>query len=292
MKKLQTRFRAIDKEDIAGQFASKQDTVGAHILDEPTIVYDRSAGNAPVLLRTDLDTKGMLLLEVILSLATKHKFADNVRRIAQGDGYPCEVFGAVPSNEIFRKYGASLAEFEARDPVFASALRGIIAMGWRQTRREAPDLAAAMSSYEWAHKDWLIEHTPYTSGVINDNVQMSYHRDRRNVKWSGSTMVVCRRHVTGGHLHLPELDLLVKCTHGTVLSFYGEMYWHGVTPMEGSTRDRAGRYSIVAYSKSRIQMAGSSRQEHRSAAIRATKAGDDIRDTVIKLPPHKRGNSK
>ncbi|AKF14571.1 queuine tRNA-ribosyltransferase [Mycobacterium phage Baee] len=95
--------------------------------------------------------------------------------------------------------------------------------------------------------DWRIgESKLWTSGVVNDTAQLPYHRDGFNFPvWSA--MPVLRRGTRGGHLHLPEYDLVVPCDDSTVVYFEGYRYVHGVTPITRVKRGEGYRISIVYY---------------------------------------------
>lgn len=93
--------------------------------------------------------------------------------------------------------------------------------------------------------DWLMGSTPWTSGVLNETSPLPYHIDRNNLPvWSA--MIVCRRNVTGGHLHLPEYNLTVECRDGDIVWFPGWDLVHGVTPMR-RTRPDGYRFTAVFY---------------------------------------------
>lgn len=95
--------------------------------------------------------------------------------------------------------------------------------------------------------DWKLgEAKLWTSGVVNDTAQLPYHRDGFNFPvWSA--MPVLRRGTRGGHLHLPEYDLVVPCFDGTVTFFEGFRLVHGVTPIT-RVKGRPGyRISAVYY---------------------------------------------
>jgi hypothetical protein len=105
--------------------------------------------------------------------------------------------------------------------------------------------ADMMRARETIRSEWMIGGTPWTSGVLNETSPLPYHRDANNLPcWSA--MLVLRRGVTGGHLHLPEYNLVVECRDGDVIWFPGYDLIHGVTPMDRRTRD-AYRYTAVFY---------------------------------------------
>lgn len=86
----------------------------------------------------------------------------------------------------------------------------------------------------------------WTSGVVNDTAQLPYHRDRFNFS-TWSAMPVVRRGVRGGHLHLPEYDVVLPCADSTVILFPGERLLHGVTPLERLRGGEGYRISVVYY---------------------------------------------
>lgn len=94
--------------------------------------------------------------------------------------------------------------------------------------------------------DWFLgEQELWTSGVINQDSQLPYHRDSFNFP-TWSAMPVLRRGMDGGHLHIPEYDVVIGCRDGWAVFFPGHDLVHGVTPMRPRVKD-AYRYSIVYY---------------------------------------------
>ncbi|AEJ95677.1 hypothetical protein BANE1_2 [Mycobacterium phage Bane1] len=95
--------------------------------------------------------------------------------------------------------------------------------------------------------DWRLgEAKLWTSGVVNDTCQLPYHRDGFNFPvWSA--MPVVRRGTRGGHLHLPEYDIVVPCGDGSVTFFEGYRLVHGVTPITRVKAKEGYRISCVYY---------------------------------------------
>lgn len=117
---------------------------------------------------------------------------------------------------------------------------------WDMLERHAPDGASAtLTAAEQILPDWRLGSTGWTSGIVNQTSALLYHRDRNNGPGAWSSMVVIRRNTRGGHLHIPEYDLVVPCRDGTVLMFPGPELVHGVTPIE--IRPGGYRYSVVYY---------------------------------------------
>jgi hypothetical protein len=117
--------------------------------------------------------------------------------------------------------------------------------------------------------DWrLTDHALWTSGVINKESPLPYHRDGNNFD-AWSVMPVVRRGVRGGHLHLPEYDMVVPCRDGYAVAFYGKRLVHGVTPMERTTPD-AYRVSVVYYALRGLKDCHTFAAETARAAVRRT----------------------
>ena len=115
-----------------------------------------------------------------------------------------------------------------------------------------PDVYAAdQRTAEPIHPEWRIPGTHWTSGVLNDTSPLPYHYDRNNLP-TWSAMIVARRDVEGGHLHIPELNLTIPCRDRDVVYFPGWNYVHGVTPMR-RTRPDGYRYTAVFYTVAGMQ---------------------------------------
>lgn len=122
---------------------------------------------------------------------------------------------------------------------------------WRMLEQHAPDGASAtLTAAEKILPDWRLGDTGWTSGIVNKTSALLYHRDRNNGIGAWSAMAVIRRNTRGGHLHLPEYDLVVPCRDGAVIMFPGPELVHGVTPIE--VRPDGYRYSIVYYNVAKM----------------------------------------
>lgn len=93
--------------------------------------------------------------------------------------------------------------------------------------------------------EWRLPGCQWTSGVLNETSPLPYHYDRNNLP-TWSAMVVARRGMRGGHLHVPELGLVIDCRDGDVVFFAGWHFVHGVTPIHRAAPD-GYRYSAVFY---------------------------------------------
>ncbi|QPX62117.1 queuine tRNA-ribosyltransferase [Mycobacterium phage Indlovu] len=155
--------------------------------------------------------------------------------------------------------------YAPRRPVIWREACGIATLG-----RDRPDIEAVLESYadqfmdglaridmrlirdgraatESVTPDWKMGGSQFwTSGVVNDTAQLPYHRDGFNFPvWSAMPLV--RRGTRGGHLHLPEYDLVVPCADATVTYFEGFRLVHGVTPITRVKAKQGYRISAVYY---------------------------------------------
>lgn len=95
-------------------------------------------------------------------------------------------------------------------------------------------------------REWMVaDEAWWTSGVVNWMSPLPYHYDQNNAQ-TWSAMPVVRRGVQGGHLHIPEYDLVLECRDGDVVYFAGWDMIHGVTPLNKTDRD-GYRISAVFY---------------------------------------------
>jgi hypothetical protein len=123
--------------------------------------------------------------------------------------------------------------------------------------------------------DWrLTEASLWTSGVINKESSLPYHRDGNNFD-AWSVMPVVRRGVRGGHLHLPEFDMVVPCRDGYSVMFYGKRIVHGVTPMAKTMPD-AYRVSVVYYALRGLKNCHTYAEETAYAARRRTERETEL----------------
>lgn len=136
--------------------------------------------------------------------------------------------------------GQDAPEAHARITAAALVLRSMM-------RDALPEVAARDEARATAVRDdWRMRGTQWTSGVLNHTSPLPYHYDRNNLEPVWSAMIVARRGVRGGYLHVPELDLTVECRDGDVVFFPGWQFVHGVTPLHKTARD-GYRFTAVYY---------------------------------------------
>ena len=95
--------------------------------------------------------------------------------------------------------------------------------------------------------EWRISGSPFTSGIVNKNNELPYHRDAGNFKGVYSNMIAFKNQVSGGRLCVPEFGIKFEIEDNSLLIFDGQKYLHGVTPIIKTGR-QSYRYTVVYYS--------------------------------------------
>ena len=185
-------------------------------------------------------------------------------------------FGYQPPVPMRRRYGCSRSQFNSEYPLAMEQIAQFCRVSehvFRVHASEVHDLTCGKVR-DAISPAWLIAGTPWSSGIINKTVSLPYHRDQANVTSSWSAMMVCRRQVEGGFLHLADYDTYLTVPHGSITIFDGQSITHGVTPFK-MTSPAGYRYSIVTYAKVGMKKCCvNPADEGRRAALEATEAED------------------
>lgn len=174
----------------------------------------------------------------------------NVRgtpRAASGNRNTSVTFGYRPRKPMMRQEGCVLTAFNRDYPDTAAYLAHYSGVLAQQLAAAFPEIEVmGRDVIERVLPDWrLDDHSLWTSGVINKESSLPYHRDGNNFD-AWSVMPVLRRSVRGGFLHIPEYGLTVPARDGWSVAFYGKGLVHGVTPMRKTKAD-GYRISVVYY---------------------------------------------
>lgn len=86
----------------------------------------------------------------------------------------------------------------------------------------------------------------FSSGIVNKDNQLPYHKDAGNFPGVYSNMVGLKHGIQGGHLICPEFGLKFEISDGSLLIFNGQEILHGVSPIKKMSAD-AYRYTVVYY---------------------------------------------
>jgi hypothetical protein len=167
-------------------------------------------------------------------------------RAASGRRNASRVFGWSPRRPVQRREACNSTSLAKEQPAEQAVLDAWAVRLLDQLRELDPAVADRdEATMREVLPEWRMAGTTWTSGVVNQNSQLPYHRDGFNFP-TWSAMPVLRRGVEGGHLHLPEYDLTVACRDGWGVFFCGQQLVHGVTPMRRTAPD-GYRFSVVYY---------------------------------------------
>lgn len=183
----------------------------------------------------------------ILSVQEKKAFGQSTLRVSSGRKNNSVTFGYRPRKPMISQEGCVLTAFNRDFPDEAAFLAYYSEVLAQQVADTFPEIeVAAREVVDQVLPDWrLSDSSVWTSGVINKESALPYHRDGNNFD-AWSVMPVVRRGVTGGHLHIPEYGITVPCRDGYSVAFFGKKLVHGVTPMRKTEKD-AYRISTVYY---------------------------------------------
>lgn len=241
---------------------------------EPTVTLPPGV---PAVRLVDGDTGELVAL--LAGLDPTHRRA--LRGVARNADYSSSVgrhrmsdrgvtFGYAPRKAIALQEGCRLTRLGREQP----HLHGTLVAGAGHLAhlfaRHAPDQATHDTGYMAGHVlgDWRLAAGPWTSGVINRLNHLPYHRDGNNLPvWSA--MPTFRYGMAGGHLHVPEYELVLPCGDGEAVFFAGRQLVHGVTPMR-ARRDGAYRYSLVFYALAGMTDCATAAEEAAEALRRRT----------------------
>lgn len=226
---------------------------------------------AEMVLVDGIDTEG---LEAELRRAPREmwtRYSDNKTRRGRANGILNDnaVFGWTPPFVARRREFCAPCGPNSKAP---GVMRELVAIGAQLDRLLAehrPDEHSRLHATSIG-PDWVFPGTAWTSAIINDSAQLPYHLDGGNTKGTWSAMVVLRRFVRGGHLHLPELGLVAACRNRQGVLFNGQSNLHGVTPFVPE-RDDGYRWTVVFYQRSGMTGCGDPAEELRRQQVARTK---------------------
>lgn len=145
---------------------------------------------------------------------------------------PCRATGLATSqpseNEILKKFAAIAADL------------------YSKTNRELAEKHFKMTE-EKVLKNYQMDSSMFTSGIVNHNNPLKYHFDSGNYVGVWSAMFAFKRDVEGGYLSFPEFDIGLKTSSCSLSMFDGQSILHGVTPIK-KLKPSAVRYTVVYYS--------------------------------------------
>lgn len=145
------------------------------------------------------------------------------------------VFGYSTRKTVLRREGCTATSLAAEQPAIHAVLVGTADLLDKALAEVAPECASEIHETP-VLDEWRLSRSGWTSGVVNHNSRLPYHRDGANFDvWSAMPCV--RRGVRGGNLHIPEYDAVLPVRDGWTLVFNGKRLVHGVTPIHVTQPD-------------------------------------------------------
>jgi hypothetical protein len=223
------------------------------VIDSDTVIRDDDGTPRVVYLRRDdIDSGGL---------------ADSLRDIEVGvstrsGGLPTRSrqFGARPPIALRHYDHCTETTLRREHPDVFERLRLLGGVCAEEYRRWRPELfAAQMELVERIRPEWRMV-GPFTSGIVNFESALPYHRDGGNYRYTWNVMATLRAGADGGMLVLPGLRLALVCADQTMSLFDAQGTTHGVTPIERTRRDGT-RISVVYYCLKGLCSCGSPEEE-------------------------------
>jgi len=154
-------------------------------------------------------------------------------------------FGWQPKTGLYGRQHCYVTGFD--QPLVANALQRATVLISDTFRDLLPAQAAEQAGIvEQVPESYRLSGGLFTSGIVNWDCALRYHRDLLNMEGIWSGMVVFREESVGGMLHVPAMDLTLQCDDEALVIFSGRDFWHGVTPIQHRT-PRGYRTSVVWY---------------------------------------------
>lgn len=280
MRRLELR-RVLDRD-------GGSDLVGSKVADLPpsteltpgTIVIDAETGD-PVLMYAKLEDAGALR-RAMMSVDCR----GGVQRTSNYRSRS-RTFGFAPRRPVMGRESCSLTSICTEQPEVARLLETYADQFSQLIAAELPGIVERnQATLDDVLPAWRMgEAKLWTSGVINDTAALPYHRDGFNFP-TWSAMPVVRRGTRGGHLHLPEWNLVVPCDDATVTYFEGWRWVHGVTPISRVKRREGYRISVVYYA---LRGMKNCREAAEEAAYGRSRRTDREREMARRLAAGDRG---
>jgi hypothetical protein len=207
----------------------------------PVLMMDADDPTLPVMAYLPLSDPGPLRQAVRSAKMT------TTLRAGTGMRNASRTFGMAPRKPVQWREGCAETSLARDDPAVQAVLTDYAAI-CRDTLADLlpAEVERGKAVVGQVLPEWrLAEDALWTSGVINANSALPYHRDRFNFD-AWSAMPVLRRGVRGGYLSVPEYGLTVPCRDGWALYWSGFRLLHGVTPLTKVAKD-GYRFSVVYY---------------------------------------------
>jgi len=271
-----------DADGLIGRQAAAQGPTRALVLDrtEPGVIV-RSTVGTPIALVARMPDPLVGRLHVDLQDLGRE---NTTLRGHTGLRNRSRTFGYSPRMAAIKRESCRPAALDLERPGVAATLRETAVWAGAVMAEYLPEvvehdektLAPVLPEWRFAPDEGHL----WTSGVVNRDSPMPYHRDGSNFP-TWSAMPVIRSGVRGGHLHLPEWDLTFPCSDGTALFWWGQKHVHGVTPLR-MLSPAAYRFSVVYYALRGMKDCATWARESADGRRRRTEREDAIAERLVK----------
>jgi len=187
----------------------------------------------------------------VLNAILKIDFGSGNKRSA-GMRSKSRIFGNMPRDTMRKDYCSSTAlayDYSKEHHIICNYARELTKL-YKKHCREVFDKHNNISK-EKVKKTWIMNDSPFTSGIINKNSALNYHFDNGNFKDVYSNMLAYNKDIDGGYLALPEYDVGLEIANNSVLFFDGQKILHGVTEIKYKSPN-SYRFTLVYYTLHRM----------------------------------------
>lgn len=241
--------RSLNPKEYVKRFALESDI--ERVIDEPCMFYEGDSLKI-VYDKIDWDSSGLVHALRTIDYNRSQRVAGLITTSA--------IFGYTPRRIIYADY-CRTTDMSYRFPEQHALICHYSKRVSEEYHKFNPELYAKHSEKASAVRPrWLLEGTPFTSGIANKDNQLKYHFDSGNFKGTWSCMLAFKKHVSGGRLSLPEYGIGIEIANDTLLMFDGQSILHGVTPII-KTSNEAYRITVVYYSLQQMWKCGEPEEE-------------------------------
>lgn len=241
-----------DCQHLLMQPAKLENASRVYQIEADTVFVDEQG--APVII-VGLAAETGNLRELLLAV----KYGENNR--SGGLSTKSRTFGALPRNTIRRDYCTQGGLLSSNSEADHAVKRFAATMGERFAVAHPSAHAESLATVAGLVKpEWRLPGGAYTSGIVNLNSRLSFHRDSLNFAslWSG--MLTFKRDLKGGALAIPEYDMAIDLPDASIIWFQGQKVIHGVLPFFPQ-RPSAHRLTIVYYAMEPLKTCGTMKEE-------------------------------
>jgi hypothetical protein len=258
MQRLEASLREVDPADYLGRDADLRDV--STVIDQDTLVTRNGKVVLGYLSNIGGDIDGLRNAFD----ESSSSFITGFRATKSKAMRPTAVtFGYMPRLEIrVATKACRIASLYAKNKSLHDLL-----IAWTQSVTKfyselAPEASSAHlnETVERVREEYRIPKSMFTSGIVNKSSQLPYHFDSGNFKGAWSAMLGLSKGIHGGHLVIPEYDMALAISDGSLSFFDGQSKLHGVSPFRRKW-EGAERYTVVWYSLEKLWQCLSNREE-------------------------------